>query len=80
MIGLYIFDGSISKPTYEGWKKKTDFIPWGELNEVIQEKPNPSGYILMPTTYEKDITGPFVLSVFSDHDFTLKQLEDGASQ
>ena len=36
---------------------------------------NPDGYIIMPTTYEKDKLGPFNLSVSTDVEFELKPEE-----
>lgn len=34
-----------------------------------------AGYIIMPSTYEPDKIGPFNISVATDVEFTLKELE-----
>jgi hypothetical protein len=37
---------------------------------------NPSGYMIMPTTYEAKQTGPFIISVATDVDFELTMIEE----
>jgi len=32
---------------------------------------NPDGYVIMPATYEDKITGPFIISISTDVDFTI---------
>jgi len=50
-------------------------MPLNEIVEILDEpNPSPSGYMLMPTTYESGMNGPFVLSVSSENDFTLSEI------
>lgn len=77
MIGLYTFDGASRKITPEALMTEPKFVPMNEYHEILEEnKANPNGYILMPTTYEPNITGPFVLSVSCDADFTLTPVQE----
>jgi hypothetical protein len=77
MIGLYIFDGTHKKVTPETLLNEPKFVPMNEFHEMIEDqRANPNGYIVMPTTYEPNITGPFVISVSCDVDFTLTPLAE----
>jgi hypothetical protein len=77
MIGLYIFDGASRKVGPDSLLNEPKFVPMNELHEILEEsRANPNGYIIMPTTYEPHITGPFVLSVSCDTDFSLTPIEE----
>jgi hypothetical protein len=76
MMGIYIFDGS-SKPTVERWLHKPEFMPLNEVEEILEEdSAKESGYVIMPTTYECGMRGPFMLSVNSDDEFTLTEIQE----
>ena len=81
MMGLYIYDGAQTKPTAKSLTMHPKFLPSNELLEVrdsqfIEEKPRPGGYIIMPSTYEPNFMGPFVLSVSSSARFSLSHLQE----
>jgi hypothetical protein len=46
------------------------------MEEVLNLDGNPNGYMIMPTTYEPKMTGPFIISVSTDVDFELNQIEE----
>ena len=75
MMALYIFDAALMRPIQEKWLRKPEFMPLNEVTEIIDEaQPLPTGYLLMPTTYENNVKGPFMLSVSSDDSFTLTEI------
>jgi hypothetical protein len=80
MMGLYIFPGSTSKvDNVVRLNKDSVFLPMNELTEIFEQSDNiMDGYLLMPTTYEPKVTGPFVISVSSDFDFSLTPLQDAS--
>ncbi len=51
------------------------FVPWNEVHEEFTMDGNPDGYIIMPSTYEAGKQGPFIISVSTDVEFTLSQLD-----
>jgi Calpain family cysteine protease/Calpain large subunit, domain III len=72
MMGIYIFDAVNSKPTVGSWVRKPEFMPLNEIEEILEEdSARENGYIIMPTTYESNMRGPFALSISSENDFTL---------
>lgn len=77
MMGIYIFDAAIGKPAVDSWLRKPEFMPLNEVEEILEEdNPREQGYIIMPTTYESGMKGPFVLSVSSDDEFTLSEMPE----
>ena len=50
-------------------------MPWNEVASELSLDGNPDGYIVMPTTYEPGKMGPFIISVSTDVEFTLTQLD-----
>lgn len=42
------------------------FIPWNEISETLQLDGRQEGYIIMPSTYNPGMKGPFILSVSTD--------------
>jgi hypothetical protein len=76
MMGLYIFEGGITRPERGAWLKEPRFVPTGDVDEIIDEIPRPEGYIIMPSTYENNIRGPFVISVSSQNEFTLNRMDE----
>mmetsp|Transcript_7872 Transcript_7872/g.15225 ORF Transcript_7872/g.15225 Transcript_7872/m.15225 type:complete len:1014 (-) Transcript_7872:50-3091(-) len=80
MMGLYIFPGSTTKVDYSlRLNGGSVFLPMNELTEIFEQPENIiDGYLLMPTTYEPKVTGPFVISVSSDFDFSLTPLQEAS--
>jgi hypothetical protein len=79
MLGLYIFDGTHKKVAPETLLNEPNFIPMNEFHEILEDsRANPNGYIIMPTTYEPNIFGPFVLSVSCDTDFTITPINESS--
>jgi len=79
MMGIYIFDAGVAKPSVDSWIRKPEFMPLNEVDEFLEEDSAcESGYIIMPTTYESGMKGPFVLSVNSDDEFTLTEIIEQA--
>ena len=77
MMGIYIFDAAIGKPSVDGWIRKPEFMPLNEVEEILEEDTSrEAGYIIMPTTYEINMKGPFVLSVSSESEFSLAEFAD----
>lgn len=76
MIGFYVYPGN-QQPTKEVLinKDSQKFVPWNEVYEELKLDGNPDGYIVMPTTYEPGKTGPFIISVATQVEFTLTQLD-----
>lgn len=76
MIGFYIYPGNV-QPTKDCLLNKASqkFVPWNEVSESLMLDGNPDGYIVMPTTYEPGKMGPFIISVSTDVEFTLTQLD-----
>jgi len=72
MIGFYVYPAG-QQPSKLNIKNTTGtkFVPWNEIHEELTLDGHPDGYIIMPTTYEKDKQGPFVISVSTTVDFTL---------
>ena len=56
-------------------KATQKFVPWNEVSEELQLEGIPEGYVIMPTTYEPNKFGPFIISVSTDVEFTLVPLE-----
>jgi len=76
MIGFYVYPGGVTPNQNNLINKETiKFIPWNEITETICLDANPDGYIIMPATYEANCTGPFILSVSTDVDFSLNDTE-----
>ncbi len=75
MIGFYVYPGNL-QPTKEVLiNKDLKFVPWNEVSEELMLDGNPDGFIIMPTTYEPGKIGPFIISVSTEVDFTLTQLD-----
>lgn len=76
MIGFYVYPGNVQPQKEVMINKDTQrFVPWNEVFEEIMLDGNPDGYIIMPTTYEPGKIGPFILSVSTQVEFTLTQLD-----
>eukprot|EP01017_Pseudomicrothorax_dubius_P006199 TRINITY_DN11731_c0_g1_i2.p1 TRINITY_DN11731_c0_g1~~TRINITY_DN11731_c0_g1_i2.p1 ORF type:complete len:277 (+),score=94.18 TRINITY_DN11731_c0_g1_i2:61-831(+) len=78
MIGVYIIekrDGN--KVANFPIVKQSVFVPMMELVQevdLVQNQNNcRNGFIIMPTTYEPNISGNFILSVSADREFTLTE-------
>jgi hypothetical protein len=72
MIGLYVYPGGVTPNQNNIINKETiQFVPWNEISQMITLSGNPDGYIIMPATYEDKITGPFIISISTDVDFTV---------
>lgn len=76
MVGIYIF-----RYDKEKWKDsclnldKVDFIPKNDIMYKFSDvKVDPKGFIIMPTTYGKDVYGPFTLMVKCKEKFNLTVL------
>lgn len=77
MMGLYLFEANGTKPSVETWLRKPEFMPLNEIEEILEEgQVKGAGYIIMPTTYENDLKGPYVLSVSSENEFSLTELTE----
>ena len=76
MIGFYVYPADI-QPTKDNVinKDTLKFVPWCLYAEEFELDGRPSGYIIMPTTYEPGKIGPFNVSVSTDVDFTLTSFE-----
>lgn len=76
MIGFYVYPGNM-QPHKDCLinKQSQKFVPWNEVSEQLMLDGNPDGYIVMPTTYEPGKMGPFIISVSTDVEFTLTQLD-----
>lgn len=74
MIGLYLYEygQTLSLGTL---LNSPNFVPMNQINEEVELAPGKSGYVIMPTTYEPNKLGPFNISVATDVDFSLKELE-----
>jgi len=73
MIGFYVFAGNVEMKKENILNHETlKFIPWNEISETLQLDGRQEGYIIMPSTYNPGMKGPFILSVSTDVDFTLK--------
>ena len=78
-MGVYLFDAAVGKPSVEAWIRKPEFMPLNEIEEILEEdNAREAGYIIMPTTYESNIKGPFVLSVSSENEFSLTEMVEHA--
>ena len=76
MIGFYVYPGNLQPGKDVLLNRDTQkFVPLNEVAEELQLDGNPDGYIIMPTTYEPGKHGPFILSVSTDVEFTLTQLD-----
>ena len=75
MMSVYIF-----KYEREGkWKNQLcnlqniDFMPQNEVRmKFFDKRADPKGFILMPATYNKDVFGPFCLTIKCNYPFTIK--------
>ena len=75
MMSVYIF-----KYEREGkWKNQLcnlqniDFMPQNEVRmKFIEKKADPKGFILMPATYNKDVFGPFCLTIKCNYPFNIR--------
>jgi hypothetical protein len=76
MLGFYVYPGN-QQPTKDNLlnKETQKFVPWNEITSVLEMDGSPDGYILMPTTYEPGLQGPFIVSVSTDVEFTLTSLD-----
>ena len=81
MIGLYIYEYG-QNLTLQTILNSPNFVPMNQINEVgysdlqeIELAPGKAGYVIMPTTYEPNKLGPFNISVATDVDFSLKELD-----
>lgn len=75
MIGFYVYPGN-QQPSKDCLiNKDFKFVPWNEVSCELTLDGNPDGYIVMPTTYEPLKLGPFIISVSTDVEFTLTQLD-----
>jgi hypothetical protein len=75
MIGFYVYPGN-QQPSKECLiNRDFKFVPWNEVHCELTLDGNPDGYIVMPTTYEPGKLGPFIISVSTDVEFTLTQLD-----
>ena len=76
MIGFYVYPASQNPSKDNMINKATQkFVPWNEISEELPLEGVPEGYIIMPTTYEPEKFGPFILSVATDSEFTLTALD-----
>lgn len=76
MIGIYVYPANVNPSKDNMINKVTQkFVPWNEISEELPLEGIPEGYIVMPTTYEPDKFGPFILSVATDSDFSLTALD-----
>lgn len=76
MIGFYVYPANteLTKEAIlnvEGMK----FVPWNEISEELRLDGNPDGYMIMCATYEPGKLGQFILSLNTDVDFSLVELE-----
>ena len=79
MMGLYIFEAEAAKMSVESWLRKPEFMPLNEIEEILEkDNARAGGFIIMPTTYESGMKGPFVLSVSSENEFSLTEIVDHA--
>ena len=77
MIGMYVYPYVENQaPTTESMLNQYEFHPTNQMEEILNIDGNPNGYMIMPTTYEPKMTGPFILSVSTDVDFELNQIEE----
>jgi hypothetical protein len=74
MIGVYVF-----KYNKEKWRdmcinsSNVQFYPKNDINVTIKEsRVNPEGYIIMPTTYGRNMYGPFTMLVRCKEKIELK--------
>jgi hypothetical protein len=76
MIGFYIYAANteLNKESIIN-REAIKFVPWNEISEELMLDGNPDGYMIMACTYEAGKTGPFILSVSTDVDFSLVPLE-----
>ena len=76
MIGYYIYPGNLQPSKEVLINRDTQkFVPWNEVHSELMLDGNPDGYIVMPSTYEPGKLGPFIISVSTDVEFTLTQLD-----
>jgi len=80
MMGLYIFrrDLNVSGVTNENClnKDEIEFAPKTEIvSRLRYTNVHPEGFILMPTTYNAGIKGPFTIMVNCNEKFTIRPLE-----
>lgn len=78
MIGVYLFNFD----TGDNWKNKsnqlyidrTEFVSKNEIYLHIKEKNvDPRGFIIMPSTYAPNITGPFSIMIKCKIPYTFKE-------
>mgnify|MGYP001476706462 CR=1 FL=1 len=76
MIGFYVYPANV-EPTKELVlnREGTKFVPWNEISEEIILDGIQDGYFIMTSTYEPGKQGPFILSLSTDVDFTLKPMD-----
>ena len=55
-------------------REGTKFVPWNEISEELYLDGNPDGYTIMCSTYEPGKIGPFILSLSTDVEFQLNDL------
>jgi hypothetical protein len=77
MVGVYVF-----KYHKEKWRdmcinsNSVQFYPKNDINVTIREtRVNPEGYIIMPTTYGRNMYGPFTILVKCKEKIELKALK-----
>ena len=76
MIGIYVYATNTELTKESILNRETiKFVPWNEISEEIMLDGNPDGYTIMCATYEPQKTGPFILSVNTDVDFSLVEIE-----
>ena len=83
MIGLYIFNfdsgDNWSKRSNQLRADKTEFISKNELEiQFIEKKVDPRGFILMPSTYGPNISGPFTIEVKCKFPYVLKEFTNSS--
>ena len=83
MIGFYVYraNDELSKenilnhrvrgPDGQLSQQEIKFVPWNEISEVLELDYNPDGYMIMCSTYDPGKTGPFILSLSTDVNFTI---------
>ena len=80
MMGIYVLDYASVGYGAKDKKILNDDLCFKPMNQVsitwAPEHPDPQGYIIMPCTYERNMFGPFVISVTSEYKFTFEHINE----
>lgn len=75
MIGFYVFEGNVEMKKDNILNHETlKFIPWNEISETLQLDGRQEGYIIMPSTYNPGMKGPFIDSNLKEVDILIVEL------